>query len=152
MDPDSKMLLRWHSCKSSPQHLFFAGGGNSEKMPLPSLELILKVFPHLYVWAEEKTMGTLKWEVKGLSIIADKILEMCISESFQAPWAWILVSGSLENWACLAWKREGSRETSLWPSSTWSESINRIGNGCLWEWTVIGQGGMVLNWDRRGFG
>lgn len=74
MDPESKMLLRWHSSKSSPQHLCFAGGGNSEKMLIPSLELILKVFPHLYVWAEEKTVGTLKWEVMGLSIIADEIL------------------------------------------------------------------------------
>jgi len=23
------------------------------------------------------------------------------------------------NWACLVWRREGSGETSLWPSSTW---------------------------------
>ena len=56
------------------------------------------------------------------------------------------------NWDCLAWRKEGSRETSLWPSSTWRERINRRGNGCLWGWIVIGQGGMVLNWDRGGLG
>jgi len=54
------------------------------------------------------------------------------------------------NWACLAWRREGSGETSLRPSSTWREHINRRGNGCLWRWIVIGQGEMVLNWDRGG--
>ena len=26
------------------------------------------------------------------------------------------------------------------------------GNGCLWGWIVMGQGGMVLNWDRGGLG
>jgi len=25
------------------------------------------------------------------------------------------------NWTCLAWRREGSRETSLWPSSTYGD-------------------------------
>ena len=53
------------------------------------------------------------------------------------------------HWACLAWRREGCGETSLWPSSTWRESINRKGNGCLRGWTVIGQEGMVLYWDGR---
>ena len=47
---------------------------------------------------------------------------------------------------------EKRRETSLWPSSIWRENINRRGNGCLPGWTVIGQGGMVLNWDREGLG
>jgi len=54
------------------------------------------------------------------------------------------------NWACLAWRREGLGETSLWPSGTWREHINRKGSGCLQGWTVIGQGGMVLNSDRGG--
>ena len=35
-------------------------------------------------------------------------------------------------WDCLAWRREGSRETSLWPSSTWREHKNRRG-----EWLFI---------------
>ena len=30
--------------------------------------------------------------------------------------------------------------------------INRAGNGCLQGWIVIGQGGIVLNWDRGGLG
>ena len=53
------------------------------------------------------------------------------------------------NWDCLAWRREGSGETSLRPSSTWRECINRKGNSCLWGWIVIGQGGMVLNWNEE---
>jgi len=44
------------------------------------------------------------------------------------------------NCTCLAWKREGSGETSLWPSNTWREHINRKGNSCLQGWVVIGQG------------
>ena len=36
------------------------------------------------------------------------------------------------NWACLVWRREGSGETSLRPSSTWRERINRRGNNRLW--------------------
>ena len=36
------------------------------------------------------------------------------------------------NWACLAWRREGSRETSLQPSNIWKEDINRRENDCLW--------------------
>ena len=54
--------------------------------------------------------------------------------------------------SCLAWRIEGSRKTSLWPFSTSRERINRRGNGCLRGWIVIGQGGMVLNWDRGGLG
>ena len=34
------------------------------------------------------------------------------------------------NWTCLARRREGSGETSFWPSSTWREHINRRGNSC----------------------
>ena len=49
-------------------------------------------------------------------------------------------------------REEVSGETSLRPSSTWRERINRRGNGCLRGWIVIGQGGMVLNWDRGGLG
>jgi len=30
----------------------------------------------------------------------------------------LLYEERLGNWACLAWRREGSAETSLWPSST----------------------------------
>ena len=30
--------------------------------------------------------------------------------------------------------------------------MNRRENGCLQGWTVIGQGGMVLNWNREGLG
>jgi len=32
------------------------------------------------------------------------------------------------NWACSAWRREGSRETSWWPSSAGREGVNRRGN------------------------
>jgi len=39
-------------------------------------------------------------------------------------------------------------ETSLRPSSTWTEHINRRRNSCLWGWIVIGQGRIALNWDR----
>jgi len=56
------------------------------------------------------------------------------------------------NWAYLDWRRGGSGKTSLWPSSTWRECINRRGNGFLWRWTVIRGGGMMLNWDRGGLG
>ena len=49
------------------------------------------------------------------------------------------------NWACGAWKREGSRETSVWPSSTWREHINRSGIDCLHGLIVIREGGIVLN-------
>ena len=56
------------------------------------------------------------------------------------------------NWACLAWRGEVSGKTSLQPSSTWREHINSRGNGCLRGWIVIGQGGMVLNWDKGGLG
>jgi len=58
----------------------------------------------------------------------------------------------LRELACLAWRREGSRREgfSLWPSSTWRDHINRRGNGYLQGWLVIGQGGIVLNWDRGG--
>jgi len=51
-----------------------------------------------------------------------------------------------------AWRREGSGETSLWPSSTWREHIKRRGDGCLRAWIAIGQEGVVLNWDRGGLG
>jgi len=56
------------------------------------------------------------------------------------------------NWACLAWRREGSQETPLWPSNIRRELINRRGYNCLLGWMVIGQRGMVLNWDRGGLG
>jgi len=55
-------------------------------------------------------------------------------------------------WACLAWRREVSGETSLWPFSTWREHINRRGTSCLRGWMTVGQGGMVFNWDRGGLG
>jgi len=32
-----------------------------------------------------------------------------------------------------------------------NKHINRKGNGCLQVWIVVGQGRMVLNWDRGGF-
>ena len=67
-------------------------------------------------------------------------------------WSTSPVKKGWGNWACLAWRREGTGETSLWPSSTWRENINRKGNDCLRGWIVIGQGGMVLNWDRGGLG
>jgi len=40
------------------------------------------------------------------------------------------------SWDCLAWRREGSGEPSLWLSSTWREHINRRGSGCLWGYIV----------------
>jgi len=58
-------------------------------------------------------------------------------------------------WTCSALRREGSRETSLWPSYTWRECMSKE-NVCglcfllllllfLRDPVVIGQGGMVLN-------
>jgi len=44
------------------------------------------------------------------------------------------------------------RKGLTWPYNMWREHINRRGNSCLWGWVVIGQGGMVLNWDRGGLG
>lgn len=56
---------------------FFVGGRNLAKKLVPSLELILKIFLHLHVWAEGKRMGTLRWGVIDLDIIADEICIMC---------------------------------------------------------------------------
>ena len=50
--------------------------------------------------------------------------------------------------ACSAW-REGSGETSLWPSRTRSELINRRGTNFLHEQKAIGKGKMVLNWKKK---
>ena len=49
------------------------------------------------------------------------------SEGWSAP----PVMKGWGNWACLAWRREGCRETSLWPPNIWKEHINRRGNGHL---------------------
>jgi len=48
-------------------------------------------------------------------------------------------------WACSVWRREGSGETSLRPSSTWRELISGRGSDFLHGLIVIGQGGMALN-------
>lgn len=50
--------------------------------------------------------------------------------------------------ACSAW-REGSGETSFWPSRTRSELINRRGINFLHEQKAIGKGQMVLNWKKN---
>ena len=50
------------------------------------------------------------------------------------------------SWACLAWRREDSGETSLQTSSAWEELINRRETVI-----VIGQGKMVLNQKRGRF-
>lgn len=42
-------------------------------------------------------MGTLRWGVTGLDIIADEICVMCFSESFEAIWSWTLMSHTLKN-------------------------------------------------------
>jgi len=54
-------------------------------------------------------------------------------------------------WACSAWRKEGSGETSLQPFSTWGELINRRESESkfLHHLIVIGRGGMVLNQKRR---
>jgi len=44
-----------------------------------------------------------------------------------------------------AWRREGSGETSFWPSSTWRELKNRRGTDFLHGLKVTEQGGVVLN-------
>ena len=48
-------------------------------------------------------------------------------------------------WACLIWRREGSEETLLWPSSTARGLIRRRKTDFLHSVIVIGQEGMVLN-------
>jgi len=53
-----------------------------------------------------------------------------------------------ESWGireCLSWRREDSRETSLWPSSTCRKLINRRGMDILHSLIVTGQRGMALN-------
>ena len=50
----------------------------------------------------------------------------------------------------LTWGREGSGETCC--GLPILEHISRRENGCLQGCIVIGQGGMVLNWDRGGLG
>ena len=42
------------------------------------------------------------------------------------------------SWVCSAWRREGSGETSLQPSSTWRELISRKGSNFLHGPIVIG--------------
>lgn len=42
-------------------------------------------------------MGTLRWGVIGLDIIADEICVMCFFESFEAIWAWTLMSHTPKN-------------------------------------------------------
>ena len=55
----------------------------------------------------------------------------CWSRCRGGPWRWSEgwsispMKKGWGSWACLAWRRKSSRETSLQPSSTWSEHINR---------------------------
>jgi len=49
------------------------------------------------------------------------------------------------SWACLARRREGARETSLRPSSTWRKLISRRENNLLHGQIVTEQGWMALN-------
>lgn len=45
--------------------------------------------------------------------------------------------------ACLVWRRGGSQETSLWPSSIWAKLMSRREINFLHGSVVIEQGGMV---------
>jgi len=55
-----------------------------------------------------------------------------------------------ENWTCLVWRREGSGETSLQPSSAGKELTSRRGTIFLHRQIVIGQAGMALKDGRLG--
>ena len=53
------------------------------------------------------------------------------------------------------WMSSTWTSTRLWHDPSphpWRECINRKGSSCLQGWIVIGQGGIVLNWDRGGLG
>ena len=47
-------------------------------------------------------------------------------------------------------KRRLQGDLIVFKTNTWREHINRRGNGCLRGWIAMGQGGMVLKWDRGG--
>jgi len=52
------------------------------------------------------------------------------------------------SWDCSVWRRDGSGEKSLQPSSAWRELIGRRGTDIFHGLTVTGQGEMVLNQKR----
>ena len=55
-------------------------------------------------------------------------------------WSASLLKKGGRRWACSAWRREGSRKTSLWPMR---------GTNFLHGLIVIGQGGLALNSEGK---
>jgi len=51
----------------------------------------------------------------------------------------------LKSWGSSSWRREGSGEILLWPSSTQSRLIRKMGTNYLAGPVVIAHGVMVLN-------
>jgi len=51
-----------------------------------------------------------------------------------------------ERWTCLVWRREGSKETSLWPFSAWGEFISTRGTNFLRGLIVIEQEFELKEW------
>jgi len=74
-------------------------------------------------------------------------MQSCWNGSRGGPWRWpedwstCPVKKGWGDGACLAWRREVSKETLLWPCSTWRELTSKRGNDFLHGLIGTGQGG-----------
>ena len=121
------------------------------------------------VLAAWKASGILGGVTSRLRVQGDCLPLLCLSEVpsiVQCPsmgtgrmWSYINISregprGCLKGWSTSpmkkswvswAWRREGSRKSSLWPSSTKKELTSRRGSNFSHSLKVIGWGGEALN-------